>query len=180
MTETQLIIRRMGADDNRPPFSCGCNPDLDEFFHTDSIIGTRELISVTYAVEDNGVVVAFFCVSNDSIRSEDTTKSRFKKLSSIIHSSKRYKNIPAVKIGRLATRENLQSQGIGKNILDFMKVWLTDGNKTGCRFIVVDAANNERSIKFYKNNGFDFLDIRPEYEKEKTRLMFFDLITFKK
>lgn len=179
MAEPELTIRRIGADENRPLFTCGCNPDLDEYFTNDSKTGDRELMSVTYAVECGREVVAFFCLSNDSIRAEDTTRSRFKKLSSIIPSSKRYKNIPAVKIGRLATHKDRQSQGIGKSILDFLKVWFTDGNKTGCRFIVVDANNNERSIKFYKKNGFDYLDICPKSEKEKTRLMFFDLITFK-
>lgn len=58
-------------------------------------------------------------------------------------------------------------------------------NKTGYRFIVVDAYNNERTIKFYKKNGFKLLYITELEEREflelnedeplETRFMFFDL-----
>lgn len=82
-------------------------------------------------------------------------------------------------IGRLATNSDFQSQGIGTRILDLIKFWFTEGNKTGCRFIIVDAANNERTLEFYRRNGFQFLDIRPEAAEDRTRLMFFDLLTFR-
>ena len=81
--------------------------------------------------------------------------------------------------GRLATNSDFQSQGIGTRILDLIKFWFTEENKTGCRFIIVDAANNEKTLEFYKRNGFQFLDIRPEVAEDRTRLMFFDLLTFK-
>lgn len=50
------------------------------------------------------------------------------------------------------------------------------GNKTGCRFIVVDAYNKPEVIGFYSKNAFDFLTL--ENENDKTRLMFFDLFSF--
>ncbi len=83
----------------------------------------------------------------------------------------------AVKIGRLATKNIYQGQGVGRDILDYLKYWFTNGNKTGCKFILVDAYNNGRTVKFYKENGFDFLTVNDE--KDKTRLMYFDLITFR-
>ncbi|VAW70858.1 hypothetical protein MNBD_GAMMA10-395, partial [hydrothermal vent metagenome] len=49
-------------------------------------------------------------------------------------------------------------------------------NKTGCRFIVVDAYNKPEVIRFYKRNGFDFLHNGDK--KEDTRIMIFDLIFF--
>lgn len=85
--------------------------------------------------------------------------------------------MPAVKIGRFATCRNMQCSGIGTEILDFVKFWFTTGNKTGCRFIIVDAYNKTRAISFYQKNGFDFL--LQSDKKEETRLMYFDLITFK-
>ncbi len=159
MADERIAIRRLGVDENRPPFSCGSNDDLDEFFHKDSKTGAKELLSVTYAVERTSEVVGFFCVSNDSIRAEDTTKSKFKKLRSIIPVSKRYGSMPAVKIGRFATSADCQGKGVGTQILDFLKMWFTESNKTGCRFIIVDAANNDRTLRFYQNNDFDFLAI---------------------
>ncbi len=73
----------------------------------------------------------------------------------------------------------------------FIKGWFIDPlNKTGCRYIIVDAANNEKVIDFYQRNGFKFifeniteeieymkLDLEPEYKR--TRLMYFDLIILK-
>lgn len=72
--------------------------------------------------------------------------------------------------------------------MDFIKYWfIEEENKTGCRFIVVDAYNNELAIKYYERNGFTFLFDNEAEEKEyfgittenqlRTRLMYFDLIT---
>ena len=74
--------------------------------------------------------------------------------------------------------------------MDFIKSWFVDGkNKTGCRFIVVDAYNTEIPIRFYTRNGFEFLFSTEEQEKEftnlhtddflETRLMHFDLIVLR-
>jgi len=84
--------------------------------------------------------------------------------------------MPAAKIGRLAVCERMIGNGLGTDLLDFMKGWFTKGNKTGCRFLVVDAYSSPKVINFYKRNDFDFLS--NEDEKEKTRLMYFDLKRF--
>jgi hypothetical protein len=39
-----------------------------------------------------------------------------------------------------------------------MIAWFIDsGNKTGCRFVVVDAYNEERPIRYYQKCVFNFL-----------------------
>jgi len=46
-------------------------------------------------------------------------------------------------------------------------------NRTGCRFLTVDAYNRDNILKFYTKNDFQFF-----YDKDKnrkTRAMFFDL-----
>lgn len=75
---------------------------------------------------------------------------------------------------------------IGSQIIDYVKDWFrSTNNKTGCRFIVVDAYNNERTLRFYERNGFktlykteleerDFLNLTQDDVLE-TRFMFFDL-----
>lgn len=60
--------------------------------------------------------------------------------------------------------------------MDFIKAFFALKNKTGCRFITVDAYNYPATINFYKKNGFDFLTSQDE--KEDTRSMYFDLMTF--
>lgn len=56
-------------------------------------------------------------------------------------------NYPAILIGRLGVSSEYRGKGlnIGSQILDFIKGWFRSfDNKTGCRFIVVDAYNNEK------------------------------------
>ena len=96
---------------------------------------------------------------------------------------------PAVLIGRLGVNVKFQHNGerIGTYLLDFIKFWFTEpDNKTGCRYLVVDAYNAEIPLSFYRKNGFTQLFSTEEQEKEyrnissegtlTTRLMFFDLI----
>jgi len=61
--------------------------------------------------------------------------------------------------------------------------------KTACRYLTVDAYNNEPALKFYEANGFKPLFSSDTQEKEyiglpidkelKTRIMYFDLIKLK-
>jgi GNAT superfamily N-acetyltransferase len=173
---TDCVIRRLSLDETRPAFDCADN-DLNEFFAVDSIASAKQLLSVTYAVELDGNLAAFFSLSNDAVKKELLDKSIYNRLVRIIPNRKRYATLPAVKIGRLAVDSHYQSSGIGSDILNYLKYWFTEGNKTGCRFIIVDAYNNPKTINFYLKNGFSFLlsnDIN-----EKTRLMIFDLMTVK-
>jgi len=82
---------------------------------------------------------------------------------------------------------------IGSQVLDFIKAWFRQSdNKTGCRFLIVDAYNTEEVTSFYKKrNDFSFLFDSEEIEakfiginlKQKeplhTRIMYYDLIEIK-
>ena len=63
------------------------------------------------------------------------------------------------------------------SLLSFIKGWFVSDNKTGCRFIVVDALNQPDVLTFYKRNGLRFLN--DEDIKDPTRLMYFDLKVLK-
>ncbi len=172
-----MELQRLDPSDPRPAFECG-DADLDEFYRVDSIEGGKELVCVTYVLlDDTDSVVAFFSVSNDAIKKEDVPTSAFKRITKLLPFNKRYSSMPAVKIGRLGTASTMQGSGYGTMVLDFIKVWFTKGNKTGCRFIVVDAYNQELVTKFYLKNGFRFLTGIDE--SEETRIMFFDLRMFR-
>lgn len=71
--------------------------------------------------------------------------------------------------------------------MNFIKSWFVDSsNKTGCRYLIVDAYNSDIPLAFYKKNGFDYIFSTEEQEKDyrkiiyneslKTRLKFFDLL----
>lgn len=159
------------------PFDCD-NSDLNEFFFKDAKEHLAHLLAVTYVLEDDNETIAYYSVLNDSIREKDTTNSRYKKILGLIPYALRikYKSHPAVKVGRFAVNKKYQSQGIGSELMDYIKGNFLDNNKTGCRFIVIDALNNDRTVKFYKENKFDFLTL--DDKTDENRLMFFDLITF--
>ena len=87
------------------------------------------------------------------------------------NNQKRLKSYPAVKIGRLAVSAELRGMAIGSFLLDFIKRYFTTDNKTGCRFITVDAY--AAAIPFYLRNGF--VPLNDDDINEPTRLLYFDL-----
>jgi GNAT superfamily N-acetyltransferase len=167
-----VLVRLETEEERSTAFDCS-DDDLNEFFFKDSRLANSELVAVTYAWIDDGATLAYFSVSDDAVKRELLTGSAFKRITSRLDRGKRYSTLPAVKIGRLAVDKTAQASGLSTEILDFIKYWFTNGNKTGCRFLVVDAYNSPRAVGFYQKNGFQFL---LESDKtNKTRLMFFDL-----
>ena len=175
-------------------FDCG-NVDLNDFFSNDAINYSSELLGKSYCFtldEDPRLIVCAFTISNDSIKTTNLPNSRKKKIIKDIPRPKQMRSYPAVLIGRLGVNKDFRNvvgeeQRIGDQLMDFIKSWFVDGaNKTGCRFIVVDAYNTFKPLRYYRNNGFIDLFSTEEQEKEftgivedqelETRLLFFDLI----
>jgi len=170
-------------------FDCG-DYDLNDFFKNDAINYAEQLLGRSYYFEskESEDIVGLFTVSNASIRVSDLPNNSKRRLGREIPWAKQGRNYPAVLVGRLGVNLKYKSMGLGSQILDFIKAWfVSDKNKTGCRFIIVDAYNNPKSCDFYIRNGFSFL-FKDEFaeksyngilenEQLKTRLMYFDLIT---
>lgn len=172
------------------PFSCK-DKDLDEFFAKDALYYDSELLGRTYAwidISHPTNILALVTLANDSVKAKFITKSARNRIQRGITNAKRGMNYPAVLIGRLGVSSKYRGKGmnIGSQILDYIKGWFqSEDNKTGCRFIVVDAYNNPQTLHFYEKNGFKplynseteeraFLELKPE-EPLETRFMFFDL-----
>jgi hypothetical protein len=51
-------------------------------------------------------------------------------------------------------------------------------HKPACRLLLLDALNKERQIKYYRNNGFEFL--LDDDVTEENRVMHFDFLPFSK
>lgn len=170
-------------------FDCD-HPDLNDFFQHNSLDYSNQLLGKSYCFvsdEDPTIIVCAFTISNDSIKVNTLPNSRKKKVIYKIPREKHFKSYPAVLIGRLGVNKEYKCKGIGKELMDFIKAWFVDsGNKTGCRFIVVDSYNEPGPLRYYKKNGFIPLYSSEEQEKDHagipedkplmTRLMYFDLI----
>ena len=157
-------------------FDCG-DSDLNEFLFNDSKKYSQELLAVTYLIESNNDTIAFFSLFNDKISILDVdSKSQWRKIfRDNLPQGKRFSSYPAMKIGRLGVSLNYKGQGWGTIILDYLKELFISNNRTGCRYITVDAYRE--SLGFYKHNGFSFLTSKDV--DSDTRLMYFDLIQLK-
>lgn len=132
--------------------------------------------------------MALITLANDSVKAKFLTNAARNRVQRSITNAKRGLNYPAVLIGRLGVASDYQGSNykIGSQVLNFIKVWFcSSDNKTGCRFIVVDAYNNPQTLHFYEKNGFkplyksereerEFLELT-ETEPLETRFLFFDL-----
>ena len=173
---------------NCEDFSCG-HLDLDDFFMNDAKRYADQLMGKTYCWITESApheIVALFTLANDSIKTTYLETSAKNKLNRAIENPKRGRSYPAALIGRLGVNEKYQDVHVGSQLIGFIKDWFrAEDNKTGCRFLVVDAYNNPRTLKFYERNGFKYLHKDEneekvyyhikEVEQISTRLMYFDL-----
>lgn len=173
------------------PFRCG-EGDLDEFFAKDCLVNQSKLLGKTYLFclkSKPCTIVAAFSLSNDSIRLtnriSDESRERF--LEDADLRDKTMKRFPAVLIGRLGTSVEFAGRGYGTAIMDFIKVLFRTNNRTGCRFLIVDALNRPETLHYYEKNGFRYLIPDERLEAKyvgvgvgrlplNTRLMYFDLL----
>ena len=172
-------------------FSCG-EEDLDDFFAHDAIAYENELMGKTYCWvlrDDVTKIVGMITLANAGIQTTHMRNHPRRKLNKLIPYTKQGRTYPAVLIGRLGVSIDFQGEKyrVGAQIMDFIKSWFRSyDNKTGCRFILVDAVNNDHAIKYYERNGFLPLFPRISDEKEfynipdsdmlRTRMYYFDLL----
>ena len=183
------------------PFSCGQDNDMDEFFRVDALEYARFRMGKSYCfrlISDPKQIICCFTLSSDSIRIYDLPNSRKNRMWGITNREKMLSRYPGVLIGRLAVDEKYARQGIGSQVLNFIRQWIMeDDAKMANRLAIVDAVNKEDVLRFYEQNGFtplfsselqeDLYTKQPKDEAERkerernprhlaTRLMFCDLL----
>lgn len=161
-------IIRLTPDYSCKDFECS-DEDLNNYFYNDAKPALQDLNAVTYLFESPDRTLAFCSLLNDKISKEDTSKNRWKAIKKKF--SQTYSSYPAVKIGRLAVHESARGQGLGRQIMDYLTFLFIENNKTGCRFITVDAYAN--SLGFYEKCGFIYFSSGDK--NCDTRQMYYDL-----
>lgn len=164
--------------------------DLDDFFHNEALLYSEQLLGKTYVVVTNEPPykpVAMITLSNDSIKSALIPNTSRNRIQRKIPNSKRTRSYPAALIGRIGVAEEYKGMELGSQIINYLKYLFTrKENLTGCRFLVVDAYNDDRVLGFYIKNGFTPLYANEDLEREAfhiaegeklhSRMLYFDLM----
>ena len=175
-------------------FTCK-DEDITEFSTQDYADYTYQQLGKSYCFvkPDTSEIVCAFTVANSSVKVDSLPSNLRNKLNRKIPNAKRRPQYPAVLVGQLAVSDLFSGHHVGDELLDFIKSWLIDPlNKTGCRYVIVDAVNHPKVFEYYQRNGFKFLFSSDEeewtflhnkglepttpIEPMKTRPMYFDLI----
>ena len=173
-------------------FDCG-DSDLNDFFNHDALLFQREQLGQTYyyCLKETNRVVCAFSLSADSLKTVLLPGSRSKKIKELIPREKSLQTYPAFLIGRLGISVEFSGQGVGSQLLDYIKIYCDNRYPYLVRFLVVDAYNNNHVLSFYQKNDFSFVFSSEEQEKENlkkrvaddeilhTRQMFYDMKRWK-
>lgn len=176
---------------NCEPLDCGAD-DLNDFFSTDALAYERDLMGKTYCWLDNSddtKIIAMITLANAGIQTTHLPHNPKRHINKGIAYNKQGRTYPAVLIGRLGVNIHYQSPRyrIGSQIMSFIKDWfISADNKTGCRFLLVDAVNDPHTMRYYDRNLFRPLFPHLEDEKAfyhipaseelRTRMLYFDLL----
>ena len=167
---------RLNSTDSIKRFDCG-DRDLNDFILNHAPAFQKHLISVSYAYANpnTGQILAYCSLANDKVAITDfkdkTEFNRFRKKNGFPN-EKRLKSYPAVKLCRLGVDVFAKGNQIGSGMLDYIKSMFVVENKTGCRFLTVDAYLD--AVPFYEKNGFRRMNA--EDDDPHTRLMYYDLM----
>jgi len=176
MEQHNYVFSKLAKDCYAKSFCCS-DKDLTNFLLEDAKNYQNDLMAVTYLYETPELTetVAYFSLLNDKLSYNPTERSIWNRLNRLVANKKRRRNYPAVKIGRLAVNEKFTGCHVGQQLIDTIITMFIVDNKTGCRFITVDAYAN--ATGFYQKCGFEFFSDRDK--GDSTRLMFMDLKPYK-
>ena len=148
---------------------------MNHFLFDDSKSFKANFLATTCIIEAKNLTAGYFSLLNDKVSMSDIESNRKWKLSfsDLMPKGKTFRGYPAVKIGRLAVDVRLKGNGLGSVMIQYVKEILLRNQKSGCKFITVDAYRD--SLKFFEKNGFEYLTLHDE--DGNTRLMYFDLAT---
>jgi ribosomal protein S18 acetylase RimI-like enzyme len=177
------LSQPFNRDPNSYVFDCD-NPRVNNFYLGEFLHYERLLLCKTYELTTHEIAaenlppLAFISYCNDSVKITKMVKELVK-----LPEAKPLKYYPAVKIVWLGVNKIYQEDGIGTHLLNITKLlFISEGNRTGCRVITVDAMNDpekaQRPVRFYGKNGFVFVNENNTPEKNAGQSiypMFFDL-----
>ena len=187
-SDCEIVI--LSEEDQILDFDCG-NGDLNEYFNDDALNYKQQMLSETcfFRHKESGAVVCAFSFSASSVKTADLPGSRRKKVKEYVPREKSLKSYPGILIGRLGVSTKFGGQGVGSQLIKFIKDFCLVNFPSFVRFLLVDAYNSPNVIGFYQKNHFTSVFSTEEQEKQSymqppsepvlTRYMFYDMIQWR-
>lgn len=178
---SDIVLRKLDDTVDVSTFDCGID-ELNGFLQENALDDLKKRMNVTYVLLHQKRILAYYCILADRIDTKvdpirRSVRDRLKRKADY-----RYTSFPSIKIGRLAVDKDFQSANhcevhLGKLIVNGLKFKFATEQQFGCRYLTVDAMNNDRTINFYLNNGFIPMIAQTTDNPEDTIPMLFDLAT---
>jgi GNAT superfamily N-acetyltransferase len=171
-------------------FDCG-NEELNDFFNTKALPYKEQLLAMTcfFRHDENKKIVCAFSLSPNALKAKDLPNSRQKKVKQLVPREKTLQSYPAFLVGRLGVSQEFNGQGIGRQLMKYIKGFCLSNYPDFCRFLVIDAYNSPSVLDFYQKNGFSTVFSTEEQERKaynikpeeilQTRYLFYDMIRWR-
>ncbi|MDR0542826.1 MAG: N-acetyltransferase [Dysgonamonadaceae bacterium] len=171
-------------------FNCG-DEELNYFFNFEALHFKHQLLAQTcfFRHNESGEVVCAFSISPNALKTTDLPGSRRKKVREYIPREKSLQSYPAFLVGRLGVAFEYNGKGIGTQLIGFIKAYCYENFPDFCRFLLIDAYNDNSILNFYQKNNFSFVFSTEEQERIayridttkplETRYLFYDMIHWK-
>lgn len=176
------LIQEVGDDkitDILNTFNCSKNEDLQDFLHNPekAIKLEKKHITRTYLyleINDGNIKVsAYFSISLKILETDGLSGTLIKRLDGI---DKRRDAIPCFLIAQLGKNTSCDHK-IGQFLLDDAIDTIKDTNKIiGGRFIILDAVNVEKVIRFYSEEPNSFILLDKIIQDKENLTMYYPLI----
>lgn len=166
------VLRKVDESLQLGKFDCGDVP-MNVYFRRRSKQFRRHLLIESYhfcpAEYHEAAPIVLVDLCNDAIRRGDITEP-----DDLTDHRKQFLQVfPAVKIARLGRDIHFKGRGISKHLFNALKLFFRQDNRTGCRFLTLDAYQSR--VPLYEECGF-IRTLAPEDEAGgDTVPMLFDL-----
>jgi GNAT superfamily N-acetyltransferase len=132
---------------NRAAFNCGV-PELDNYLKVQATQDQKRNVSQPYVLTDEvGTIYGYYTLSTGSVNLEQLPETTRKGLP-------HYPQLPVILLGRLATDQRFQGQGIGASLLaDALERSYHVSQSIGALAVVIQA-KNDQAASFYRKHEF--------------------------
>ncbi len=151
----QYRFEKLTDEHDLSNFDCG-NENLNRYLKNEALKQQEGMLNLTTLVMYENEIIGYFSLLTDSFKVKEITDE--KTIEEIKNKKPSVKNVPAVKIGRLAIDKKYRNCGIGTHVLRNIinDILYLSKNIVGVRFITVDGLAT--AYHFYtKKNKFEIL-----------------------